>query len=332
MSLNRRSLVASTVASAALMPLLGRRAFAATPVRLVVPFPPGGAVDQAGRLLAERLGPLLNANVVVENIGGAGGMAGIGQVAKAAPDGSVLGLAPVATLVTNKYLYTKLPSDPDKDLRALSRVVTGTLLCVVQAERARERGWKSLGDLVAWSKANPEKTFMGSSGIGQSSHLMLELLNKQAGAQIVHVPYRGGGPAITDLLGGRIDLMFDVIPALMPHVQAGAFVPLAVASAERIPQLPDVPSMKEHAALNLGDVDIQSWLAVVAPAALPDEVAQRLYEAVVKAATDPEMKRRIEPAGYTVVTDPSIAALKDYIARENPVWEGIVRISGTKLD
>lgn len=331
MPLNRRTFVVSS-AGAVLLPFGGRRASAAPPVRLVVPFPPGGAVDQAGRLLAERLGPILDANVVVENVGGAGGMAGIGQVAKAAPDGTVLGLAPVATLVTNKYLYNKLSYDPDRDLKALSRVVTGTLLCVVGAERARERGWKSLGDLVAWSKANPEKTFMGSSGIGQSSHLMLELLNKQAGAQIVHVPYRGGGPAITDLLGGRIDLMFDVIPALMPHVQAGAFVPLAVASAERIPQLPDVPSMKEHAALNLGSVDIRSWLAVVVPAATPDDITQRLYQAVVKAATDPEMKRRIEPAGYTVVTDPSVAALKDHIARENPVWEGIVRISGTKLD
>ncbi|CAA9309709.1 MAG: BUG/TctC family periplasmic protein [uncultured Microvirga sp.] len=331
MLLNRRSFAAGA-AAAALLPLTARRASAAAPVRLVVPFPPGGAVDQAGRLLAERLGPILDANVVVENVGGAGGMAGIGQVAKAAPDGTVLGLAPVATLVTNKYLYSKLPYDPDKDLKALSRVVTGTLLCVVGAERARERGWNSLADLVTWSKANPEKTFMGSSGIGQSSHLMLELLNKQAGVQIVHVPYRGGGPAITDLLGGRIDLMFDVIPALMPHVQAGAFVPLAVASADRIPQLPDVPSMKEQTALNLGNVDIQSWLAVVVPVATPDDIAARLHAAVVKAATDPEMKRRIEPAGYTVVTDPSITVLKEHIARENPVWEGIVRISGAKLD
>jgi len=331
MTLNRRSFGLGAAAAVTLS-LGGRAARAAGPVRLVVPFPPGGAVDQAGRLLADRLGPLLGANVVVENVGGAGGMAGIGQVAKAAPDGSVLGLAPVATLVTNKYLYKKLPYDPDKDLKALSRVVTGTLLCVVEAKRAGERGWKTLGDLVAWSKANPEKTFMGSSGIGQSSHLMLELLNKQAGARIVHVPYRGGGPAITDLLGGRIDLMFDVIPALMPHVQAGAFVPLAVASAERLPQLPNVPSMKEHAAINLGAVDIQSWLAVVVPAATPDDISTRLHEAVVKAATDPEMKRKIEPAGYTVVTDPSIAALKAHIERENPVWEEIVRISGTKLD
>ena len=305
---------------------------AAGPTRLVVPFPAGGAVDQAGRLLAERLSGILGSQVIVENVGGVGGMAGIGAVAKAAPDGATLGLAPVATLITNKYLYARMPYDPDRNLMLLTRIVTGTLLCVVNAERARERGWKSLGDLVAWSKANPDKTFMGSSGVGQSSHLMLELLNKQAGAAIVHVPYRGSAPAITDLIGGRLDLMFDVMPALMPHVQSGAFLPLAVASAERIAHLPDVPSMKEFASLNLGDIDIQAWLAVVAPAGLPEEAARRLHAAVTQAANDPEMKRRMEPAGYTVVTDSSPAALKEHIARENPVWEKIVRISGAKLD
>ena len=259
-------------------------------------------------------------------------MAGMGAVAKAAPDGQTLGLAPVETLVTNKYLHERMPYDPDKDLVPLSRVISGTLLCVVQAERARERGWTTLNDVIAWSRANPEKVFFGSSGVGQTSHLVLGLLNRKAGAAIVHVPYRGGAPAITDLLGGRIDMMFDVIPALIPHVQAGALRPLAVASAERIPQLPQVPGMKEFGELSLGDVDLQTWLAVVAPPGLPEDGVRHLHAAVVQAAGNPEMKAKMEPAGYSVVTDPSPAALKEHIARENPIWKQIVQISGAKLD
>lgn len=327
MTVTRRALLAALPLAA-----LPRPARSAGNVRLVVPFPAGGAVDQLGRLLAERLGPILDAQVIVENVGGLGGMAGMNAVAKGTPDGSILGIAPVATLVTNRYLYGRMPYDPQRDLTPLTRVVTGTVLCVVNAERARERGWNRFEDLIAWAKANPGKVLMGSSGAGQTSHLVLELVNRRTDAGIVHVPYRGGAQAITDLLGGRIDMMFDVMPALMPHVQAGTFRPLAVASAEPSPLLPGTPGMKSFGALGLGEVDLQSWLSVVAPAGLPEEKARSLHDAVVRAAQDPGLKSRIEPGGYTVVTDPSPQAFRAFIETEHPVWESIVKISGAKLE
>src|SRR5918994_234888 len=228
------------------------------PIRLVVPFPPGGAVDILGRLLAERLGPALNGTVVVENRAGAGGNIGADAVAKAPPDGGTVGL-----------------------------------LCVVNAETARRNGWTDFPALLAWARANPDAVRMGSSGTGTTSHLTIEAVNRATGARITHVPYRGGGPAINDLLAGVIDMMFDVMPALMPHVAGGKFKPLAVSSGQRLPILPEVPGLAEWVALGLGDIDIQTWNAVMTARGTPEPVVRGLFDAVRAVAAQPELAERL---------------------------------------
>ncbi|GAA0601996.1 tripartite tricarboxylate transporter substrate binding protein [Craurococcus roseus] len=302
------------------------------PIRLVVPFPPGGAVDILGRLLAERLGPALNATVVVENRAGAGGNIGADAVAKAAPDGGTIGLIGVSTLCAAPSLYRTLPFDPQRDLAPVTAITTGALLCVVNADTARLNGWTDFPALVAWAKANPDAVRMGSSGTGTTSHLTIEAVNRATGARITHVPYRGGGPAINDLVAGTIDMMFDVMPALMPHVEAGRFRPLAVSSAERLPILPDVPGMADLGALGLGDIDIQTWNAVMAARGTPESTVRTLFDAVRAVAAQPEFVERLRPLGYTVQTSESPAALAARIREETPRWESLVRASGARLD
>jgi tripartite-type tricarboxylate transporter receptor subunit TctC len=327
--LSRRDVLAG---SAAALALSRTPATAADAVTMIVPYPPGGAVDILGRLIAEKLGPKLGGHMIVENRGGAGGSIGMAALAKAAPDGTTIGLANVTQLIVNKYLYASLPYDPDKDLTPVARVASGTILCVANAERAKERGWRTFRDLIAWSKANPDQVQMGSSGVGTISHLGIELVKARTGASITHVPYKGGGPAIVDLLGGVVDIMFDVIPALSPHVKEGRLVALAVGSRERVPALPETPSMKEFADIGLGDVDIRTWYALAAPKALAADRRDALFRAATETMADAAVKAKLDPLGFTAETDPAPDALAKRIAEENPHWKELVRISGAKLD
>jgi len=314
-------------APARAQPLAGGR-----PLRLIVPFPPGGAVDILGRLVAERLGPALGQTVVVENRGGAGGNIGTDALAKSAPDGSTIGLVGASTLCAAPFLYRMLAFDPQRDLAPVSAITTGPVLCVVNAETAVKRGWSDFAALITWARANPERVTMGSSGTGTTSHLTIAAVNQATGARITHVPYRGGGPAISDLLSGTIDMMFDVMPALMPHVEAGRFKPLAVSSAGRLPFLPDVPGMRDLAALGLGDLDIQSWNAVMAASGTPTPVLLQLNEAVRRIAADPAFVERLRPLGYQVLTSETPDALAARIRAETPRWKRLVEISGAQLD
>ena len=315
------------VAPARAQPVAGGRA-----VRVIVPFPPGGAIDLLGRLVAERLGPALGQNVVVENRGGAGGILGTDAVAKGPPDGTVIGVIGGVTLTAYPTLYNRLPFDPVRDLQPLTLITSGALVCVVNAEVAARQGWTDFRALVAWSRANPEMVKMGSSGPGTSSHLCIGAVNEMAGARILHVPYRGGGPAITDLLSGTIDMMFDVTPALMPQVQAGKFRALALSSRARMDFAPEVPGMGEFADLGLGDLDIVSWNALMVPAGTPGPVVDRLLVAIRQVAADPALVARLKPLGYDVVLSESPAALAAQVARETPAWTRLVEMSGVKLD
>ena len=323
---------AATAAGLLAAPAVAEAPGGGRPIRLVVPFPPGGAVDITGRLLAERLGTALNGTVVVENRAGAGGNIGADAVAKAPPDGGTIGLIGVTTLCAAPSLYRNLPFDPQRDLAPVSAIITGALLCVVNADTARRNGWTDFPALVAWARANPDAVRMGSSGTGTTSHLTIEAVNRATGARITHVPYRGGGPAINDLVAGTIDMMFDVMPALMPHVEAGRFKPLAVSSAKRLPILPEVPGLAEWGALGLGDIDIQTWSAVMTAPGTPEPVVQALFEAVRRVADQPEFVERLRPLGYAVLTSESPAALAARIREETPRWESLVRASGARLD
>lgn len=334
MQSRRRTLLAASLAVPA---LLRKRAYAqpiagGRPIRLVVPFPPGGAVDLSGRLLGERLQPLVGNSFVIDNRGGAGGNLGADNVAKSAPDGTSLGLFGSSIFCANEFMYAKLPFNPRTDFTPICRTTWGTVLCVANAETARARGWSSFRDLIAWARAHPEKVMMGSSGVGTTSHFMIALVNQRTGAQITHVPYRGGGPALSDLIGGTIDIMFDVMPALMPHVAAGRFVALAVGSADRLPILPEIPSMKDFPDLGLADIDMISWSAVAGPAGMPPEIVTPLHRALKQVAADPAVKEKLTPLGYFPIADESPEALVRFIDQERPRWEAIVKLSGAKVE
>jgi tripartite-type tricarboxylate transporter receptor subunit TctC len=308
-------------------PLAGGR-----PVRLIVPFPPGGAVDILGRLIAERLGPALGQNVVVENRGGAGGMIGAEATARGERDGSVIGLIGVTTFAAAPFMFSRLSFDPQKDFAPVSQITDGALLCVVNAETARQRGWTDFRSLIAWSRANPEQVRMGSSGNGTSSHLNISAVNRFADAKILHVPYRGGGPAINDLVAGTLDMMFDVMPALMPHVEAGRFKALAVSSGPRLSILPEVPGMADFADLGLGNHSVITWNAIAAPGGTPEPIIARLHQATHAIAADRAFVERLKPLGYGTVVSESPAALTRLIAEETPRWRQLVEISGARLD
>jgi len=301
-------------------------------VRLIVPFPPGGAVDILGRLVADKLGPALGQNVVVENRGGAGGLIGADAIAKGDRDGTVIGLVSVTTLCAAQFMQQRMPFDPQRDLAPVTQITDGALLCVVNAQTAQRNGWSDFRKLVQWSRAHPEEVRMGSSGNGTSSHLNIAAINRFADAKILHVPYRGGGPAINDLVAGNIDMMFDVSPALMPHVEAGRFKALAVSAGQRLSIMPDIPAMSEFADLGLGDHSVTTWNAIATAGGTPDPVIARLFDALRTVAAQQDFVDRLKPLGYATVVSERPAALAQLVREETPRWQRLVEISGARLD
>ena len=313
-------------------PALAQPVAGGRPVRLIVPFPPGGAVDLLGRMLADKLGPALGQPVVVENRGGAGGLIGADAVAKGDRDGSMIGLIGVTTLAAFPFMHARMPFDPQRDMAPVTQITDGALLCVVNADNARRNGWTDFRALVRWSRANPEMVKMGSSGSGTSSHLNIEAINAATGAKILHVPYRGGGPAINDILAGTIDMMFDVMPALVPHVESGRFLAFAVSSKARLTILPDVPGMGDFADLGLAEHDIVTWNAIMAPGGTPAPVVARLHQAVLAVAAQQDFVDRLKPLGYGTVTSATPAVLNALVEAERPRWRRLVEISGARIE
>jgi tripartite-type tricarboxylate transporter receptor subunit TctC len=308
-------------------PLAGGRT-----VRIIVPFPPGGAVDITSRLLADRLGPVLGQTVVVENRAGAGGLIGADAIAKGDRDGTVIGLVSATSYCAMPFMHARMPFDPLRDLTPVTQLTDGVLLCVVNAQTAQARGWTDFRALVQWSRAHPEETRMGSSGTGTSSHLNIAAINRFADARILHVPYRGGGPAINDLLSGTIDMMFDVMPALMPHVESGKFKALAVSSGDPIALLPRVPGMKAFADLGLGEHSLVNWNVVTTAGGTPAPVVQRLFEAAIAVSRQREFIERLRPLGYGIVTSENPQAAAAMIRGESPRWQRIVELSGARVE
>jgi tripartite-type tricarboxylate transporter receptor subunit TctC len=306
------------------------QAFPSRSMRIVVPFAPGGAVDITARLLAERLQPILGQTVVVENRGGAGGNLGADAVAKADKDGHTVVLGTATILAANKFLFRRsMPFDPVRDLAPVTRVSTGTVLLVVNAQRP----WQSFAELIEHARRNPGRLTMGSSGTGTVSHLTISAVSRAAGVEITHVPYRGGGPAISDLLAGNIDMMFDVMPALMPHVREGRFRALAVGSADRVdyvPGLENVPGMREL--MPNANIDMQSWYAVNAPAGTPEDRIATLHRAIVQVVRTDDFRNRLEPLGFKPIWDETPTAYGEYLRAQERVWQPIVEASGATLD
>ena len=252
---------------------------------MIVPYPAGGTSDVLARVLAKKMGDSMGQQIVIENIGGAAGTIGAGSVARAEPDGYTLIFGYATQFTIAPVLYQNLTYDPLRSFVPIGSVVRFHFLMTAYSGLPVN----SLADVVAYAKANPGKLTFASPGVGTSTHLVGELFKLKEGIDIVHVPYKGGGPAITDYVAGRIDLYWDAIAPLLPWVQQGKIKPLAVTSAERLPDLPNVPTVIEA---GMPDLNVFTWTAVFAPAGTPRDITDRLETELQKALADPESRTR----------------------------------------
>jgi tripartite-type tricarboxylate transporter receptor subunit TctC len=264
------------------------------PIKLIVPFAPGGSVDIVGRILAQQLGQDLGQSIVVENRAGAGGNIGFEALAKAAPDGYTLGMAS-STMAVNVSLYKSIGFDPLKDFAPISLVAMQPNVLMVNPALPV----KSVAELIAYAKANPGKLNFASSGIGASQHLAGELFKSRTGVDMIHVPYKGGGPAIADVVAGRVQVMFETIPNSISYIQTGQLRALAVTVNERSAQLPNVPTMAEA---GVKDYESRGWLGVMAPAGTPRPIIDKLTAAVHKAVETPAVNKRLIELGLEIKT------------------------------
>jgi len=293
------------------------------PVRIVVPFPPGGSTDAIGRMLAAELSKELGQNVLVENRGGANGNIGSAVVAKAEPDGYTLLISGVGSNAISYGIYSKIPYQ-DSDFAHISLLATGPNVLVVNPEFPA----RTFDEFVAEVKAKPGQYSHASSSSGSSGHLSMEMLKARAGLDIVHVPYKGGAAAITDMIGGRVEAMFLNQDTLLPQVQSGKLRALAVTSTARNPAYPDIPTVAES---GYPGFVAQSWFGLSAPAGTPSAVINRLHQATVNALASPEIRQKLEAVGFVVVGS-TPAELLAFITSEIKNWGEAARLSGVKMD
>lgn len=294
------------------------------PIRLVVPYPPGASTDAVGRIVGQAISGPLGQTVIVDNKGGASGGIGSTEVARAAPDGYTFLLGTDATHTANYHLSANPPYHPVRDFTHLSIAALNPIVLVVNPAVTPA---KTLSELVAYVKANPDKGAYGSSGNGSPHHLAGELLKLKSGAPLLHVPYKGGGPAVNDLLGGTVPMVFSSLITVLPHIKSGKLHAVAMTTEQRYAGLPDVPTMAETYA---GAV-MNSWLGFFAPARLPAPVTQRLSGEIVKALQTPDVKAKLETAGMVVVAlDAAQTAAQ--VAREFEERGQLIKAAGVKVE
>jgi tripartite-type tricarboxylate transporter receptor subunit TctC len=315
------TLVAAALATAS---VAGAQPNPAKPIRLICPFPPAGAVDIASRAIASELSKILGQTVTVENRPGAGGNIGGVEAARSAPDGSTLFMTTSGINAINPALYAKMPFDPIKDLVPVGALVSLSNVLVVHPSVKAN----SVADVIAMAKAEPGKMNYASSGNGTSIHMSGEMFKHLAKVDILHIPYKGSAPAVSDLLGGQVMMMFDNIPSALPHIRAGKLRALAVTGARRDPLLPDLPTVAEA-----GVVGYESgvWFGLAVPAGTPKEEIARINEAAVKGTRSPEFIKRMSELGYNI-----IGSTPEQMAEMNKIetarWGPIVKASGAKVD
>ena len=293
------------------------------PLKLVVPFPPGGPTDIVGRLVAPKLAEGIGQPVVVENRPGAGGTVGSTAVARAPADGYTL-LYGSTTLAIAPSLYRDLAYDPRTAFAPISLVSRGPIIAAVNAQLPA----KTLKDFIALAKSSPGRINYGSAGSGTPPHLAAELFKTVAGVDLVHVPYKGGGPAVSDLAGGQVQVIFEGLPTLLPHIKSGKVRALAITGAKRDPALPEVPTFAEA---GLPGYDANFWNGLVAPAGTPAEVIARLNSVLVQALATPEVHAALVRLGLEAAgTTPQ--QFGDFIAAEIDKWARVVKASGAKID
>jgi tripartite-type tricarboxylate transporter receptor subunit TctC len=305
-----------------LVPAYGQ-AWPSQPIKIIVPFPAGGASDQIGRIMAKAIGDELKATVVVENRSGANGSVGATVLAKAAPDGYTLMVASIGVFAINAGLYNKLPYDPLKDFAPISVLVsTPNVLVVPAASR-----FNTAQELAAFIKQNPGKLSYASSGAGSSDHLTAELYKKALGGFAVHIPYRGGAPAMQDIIAGQADFMFSNLGPAMPFIKGGKMKALMLTAAKPAPQLPDVPIASRTGV----PVEVTSWQALAAPAGTPPAIIQRLHQIAVKGMNAPDVRARMANQAFDIVAS-SPAEFNEFLNKEVARWKVAVKESGAGLD
>jgi tripartite-type tricarboxylate transporter receptor subunit TctC len=293
-------------------------------VRVVVTFPPGSTPDIVGRALASRLQEAMGQPFVVENRAGAGGNIGADAVAKAAPDGHTLLVSTNGVFAINKALYRSMPFDPERDLAPVSLLATAPQMLVVSPSL----GLTGFKEYLEHARRNPGKLSYGSVGAGSASHLTMELLKSDAGVSLVHVPYKGFPPAVTDMLAGNIHTMFAIVPGVLPHVKAGKMAGLAVTALKRSELAPDVPSVAE---LGYPQLESLAWIGLGAPAGTPPEVLSRLSAETVRVMRAPEVRSLLGKQGFDVVAG-SPQEFSGWIRAEAVKWARVIKASGAAVD
>jgi tripartite-type tricarboxylate transporter receptor subunit TctC len=298
--------------------------FPAKPLRIVVPFTPAGAVDISARATANEMQKVLGQPVTVENKPGAGGNLGALDVAHSAPDGYSMVMSTSGIQAINPALYARMPLDPNKELAPVAAIVSLSNVLVVHPSLPA----RSVKEVIALAKKEPGKLTYASSGAGTSIHMSGAMFTQLTGTDIVHIPYKGSAPAITDLLSGQTNMMFDNIPSALPHIKSGKLVALATTGAKRDPALPDLPTVAEA---GVPGYESGVWFGLMVPAATPKDIVARLNAAAVQGAKSPEFIKRMTDLGYNVIAgtpEEMAAMIKTELAR----WAPIVKASGAKVD
>jgi len=304
------------------------QSYPAKPLKWIVPFPPGGSTDGFSRPLAAKLSELLGQPVVVENVGGAGASIGSDRIAKSAPDGYTIGLATTGSHAINPHIYSKkLPHDTLMDFTHITLAVSYVNVLVVHPGVPA----KNVGELIAYAKANPGKVTFGSAGNGSSNHLSGEVLKVITKAPMVHVPYKGSGPAMTDVMAGNITGMFDVLITSIPQMQAGRVRALAVTSAKRSPYVPEVPTMDESGVSGYSEAGSDLWFGIVGPAGIPKPIVQKLNAKLIEALRSPDMRQRIRIQAFDVWTS-TPEEFSAVLKADHAKWGKIVSAAGAKVD
>jgi Uncharacterized protein conserved in bacteria len=311
---------------AALFAATGSRAeFPTRPIRLVVPYAAGGPTDIFGRLLAEYLGKDLKQAVFVENKAGAQGAIGAEMVARADPDGYTLLATSGSVIVLNPLLYKKLSYDPVKDFRMLALVTeVPVVLCIHPSVPA-----KTVAEFVAYAKQNPGKLNFGSSGTGSFTHLAAEMFKQMAGIEMTHIAYKGAAPALTDVMSGNIQLMFESVSLALPPVRSGMLRPLGVSSAQRVSDLPDVPTIAES---GYPEYFVNVWNGVAAPADLPDDVTRILTDSLDRVMNDSAFRASLQKVGYSALRPRSASAITEFVDADRIRWSVVTKSLKISLD
>ena len=315
--------LAMTLAFAA--PDAGAVDYPVRPIKLVVPYAAGGPTDVLGRVVGDYLGRDLKQTTIIENKPGAQGAIGAEAVARADPDGYTLLVAAGSIIVLNPMLYKKLSYDPSKDFRTLALVTDLPVVMEVHPSVPA----KTVAEFVAYAKQNPGKLNFGSAGTGGTIHLAGEMFKQMAGIEMTHVPYKGAGPALTDLLSGNIQVMFDSMGTALPPVKAGLLRPLGVSSTQRSPDLPDVPTIAES---GYPDYAVSVWYGIVAPSKLPDEIARKISASLDRALNDDTFRASLEKIGFPVFRPRSAAAITEFIDADRARWSAVIRAQNISLD